>query len=55
VQEGNTALHKATEGGHIDTVVELLQAGADPTLHNKVELLPAPKLLTAIALMPPTP
>jgi ankyrin repeat protein len=36
VQAGNTALHKAAAGGHVDVVVELLRAGSDPYTANQV-------------------
>jgi hypothetical protein len=42
-------VHRAVAEGHVDIVVELLQAGADPTLPNKVAMLLACPLGTHAA------
>ena len=36
IQEGDTALHKATRWGHTKTVEHLASAGADTNITNKV-------------------
>lgn len=36
-QNGSTALHAAVMGGNVRTVLLLLGANADPTLHNQVK------------------
>ena len=37
---GGAPLHCASQEGHLASVVTLLQAGADPLLHNKDGFLP---------------